>query len=147
MESHLEFCIFYVDESTKLMVSEIRKISGLFHENLELENFPLDIQDLSITIATKKPDTKCINFVLMQPQLTSVHINTTLDKSMWHIHKMVKTTKCSLCTEFSFGKREYSAVRLSAQVFRSPVYFYWNALLPILLVTFSAMGPFVLDFK
>jgi hypothetical protein len=28
-----------------------------------------------------------------------------------------------------------------------PGYFYWNALLPILLISFASLGPFVIDFK
>ena len=129
-----------------LIVSEIRKVSGLFHECLELESFPLDIQNLSTFISTKKSEKK-INFVLMQPELAQVTINSTLDKSMWHIHKVVKTQKESLITEFSFGKIEYPVIKITCQAFRSPIYFYWNVLLPIILVTFSALGPFVLDHK
>jgi hypothetical protein len=139
--------ITYDDDSKEnLIVSEIRKVSGLFHEYLELENFPLDIQNLSICISTKKSGKK-INFVLMQPELAQVTINSTLDKSMWHIHKLVKSQKESLISEFSFGKMEYPAIKITCQAFRSPIYFYWNILLPIILVTFSALGPFVLDHK
>ena len=139
--------ITYDDDSKEnVIVSEIRKVSGLFHEYLELENFPLDIQNLSICISTKKSGKK-INFVLMQPEMAQVTINSTLDKSMWHIHKLVKSQKESLVSEFSFGKMEYPAIKITCQAFRSPIYFYWNILLPIILVTFSALGPFVLDHK
>jgi hypothetical protein len=48
-----------MDKQTNLlMVSEIRKVKGLFHEHLELENFPLDIQDLSVQICSKKSGKK-----------------------------------------------------------------------------------------
>jgi len=139
-------CVYADDTKQTIMVSEIRKVSGLFHECLELESFPMDIQNLSIRIATRKSGKK-VNFILMQPTLTQVTISSTLDKSMWHIHKLVKTQQENIITEYSFGKLEYPSVKITCQAFRSPIYFYWNVLLPIVLVTFSALGPFVLDHK
>ena len=53
----------------------------------------------------------------------------------------------TIAREYSFGKREYPALNLTCQAFRLPGFFYWNALLPILLISFAALGPFVIDFK
>jgi hypothetical protein len=39
------------------MICEMRKVTGIFYENLELENFPVDVQDLTIFVVTKKPGT------------------------------------------------------------------------------------------
>jgi hypothetical protein len=41
----------------KYMICEMRKVTGIFYENLELENFPVDVQDLTIFVVTKKPGT------------------------------------------------------------------------------------------
>lgn len=43
--------IVWDEEKKCLMMSEIRRVKGLFWENLELENFPLDVQDLTIVVA------------------------------------------------------------------------------------------------
>lgn len=134
------------DNNNSIMVSEIRKVKGLFWENLELENFPLDIQNLSIIVATKKSGKK-INFILIQAVQCKIKISNTLDKSAWYLHEVVKTNTENIEREFSFGIREYPAVRLTCQAFRLPGYFYWNALLPIVLITFAAIGPFVIDYK
>ena len=65
-----------------LMICEIRKVNGVFYENLELENFPLDVQDLSITGASKKAG-NIVNFVLMQEEKKVLKISDTLDRSMF----------------------------------------------------------------
>jgi hypothetical protein len=134
------------DSNSHLMVCEIRKVKGLFWEKLELENFPLDTQDLTLIIATKKSGSR-VNFVLMQPQVHSLNINNTLDNSMWRLHNVVTTNKSKLNCEFSFGKREYPLISVKVQAFRSPGFFYWNAVLPIFLITLASLGPFVIDYK
>lgn len=134
------------EDNNLLMLYEIRKVKGLFYENLELENFPLDVQDLSLLVATKKPG-RIVNLILLQPEVHNLNINNTLDKSMWHMHNVVFTKRERITREYYYGKRDYPAVKVTAQVFRSAGFFYWNCILPILLVTFASMCPFVLDPK
>lgn len=136
------------DDQGALYVYEIRKVRGLFWEKLELESFPLDVQDLTIVVATKKSGSR-INFCLMQPesQECSMNINNTLDNSMWRLHNVVRTKIGKLNCEFSFGKREYPLISVTVQALRSPGFFYWNAVLPIFLITLASLGPFVIEYK
>jgi hypothetical protein len=76
-----------------------------------------------------------------------LNISSNLDKSAWYLHDVVRTKRDTMVREYSFGKREYPALVITCQAFRLPGYFYWNALLPILLITFAALGPFVIDYK
>ncbi|CAF1069948.1 unnamed protein product [Brachionus calyciflorus] len=137
---------YRIIQSENLMVCEIRKIKGVFWENLELENFPLDIQNLSIIILTKKSGKK-VNFILMQDELSKIKISNNLDKSSWYLHEMVKVNREEVTREYSFGQRIYPGIRITCQAFRLPGYFYWNVLLPIFLITFASLGPFVIDCK
>lgn len=134
------------DEENGIMVSEIRKLKGLFHEKLELEHFPLDIQDLSLIITSKK-SAKRVNFIIMQPEITKIKLSNNLDNSMWVLHDLIRTNKEIIEREYSFGKYEHPAIKIQCQAFRQAGYFYWNALLPIVLITFAALGPFVIDYK
>lgn len=134
------------DKNDKPMICEIRKIKGIFWEKLELQDFPLDIQDLTITIATKKSGSR-VNFILMQPEVHTGKIPNMLDESMWHLHNVVTTNKSTLKCEYSYGTREYPIVTVKAQALRSPGFFYWNAVLPIFLITLASLGPFVIDLK
>ena len=133
-------------ENGTIMVSEIRKVKGIFSENLELEMFPLDIQSLTLLITSKNSSNR-INFKLMQPETEKLHINSILDKSMWHMHDQVKAVKTNISREYSFGKRDYPSIEVSCQVFRHCGYFHWNGLLPILLITLCSLAPFVLEYN
>lgn len=135
------------EENKRVMASEIRKVKALFWENLELENFPLDVQDLSVVVASKRSHNH-VQLVPMQAEYSRVSsIANTLDKSAWQLGNVVRTTTDLIERDYSFGKREYSAVRHTCQAYRLPGYFYWNALLPILLISFAALGPFLVDPK
>ena len=133
-------------KETRFMICEIRKVIGIFHENLELENFPLDVQDLTIHVATKKPG-NIVKLITMQEEKKILKVSNTLDKSMWKMHHFLLTTKYLIIREYSFGVREYPSIKVSAKVFRQPGFFYWNAILPILLVTLASLTPFVIDIK
>lgn len=135
-----------IKDKEQYMVCELRKVTGIFYENLELEDFPLDIQDLSLTVATKKPGS-IVNFILLQNETKSIKISNTLDKSMWKMHNRLHTSKDKIHREYSFGKREYPAIIVSAKASRLPGFFYWNALIPILLVSLASLAPFVVDIK
>ncbi len=43
-----------------IYVWEIRKVAGTFWEKLELNSFPVDVQQLSLQIVTKCPSDECI---------------------------------------------------------------------------------------
>ena len=128
------------------MVCEMRKVTGVFYENLELEDFPLDVQDLTLQVASKKPG-DIVHFVTMQEDKKEVVISSLLDKSMWKMHRVLLTRKKSINREYSYGSRKYPSILISAKVFRLPGFFYWNALLPFLLVSLASLAPFVNDIK
>lgn len=135
-----------VEQGSEFVVFEVQRVKGIFWENLELENFPLDIQNLSIMLLSKKSEKK-INLILMQDEISKIKISNNLDKSNWHLHDIVKANLEKVNREYSFGKKTYPGVQITCQAFRSPGYFYWNAILPIVLISFASLGPFVIDFK
>lgn len=108
--------------------------------------FKVDIQDLTITVATKKPG-RIVLFKLLQDELKNIQISHTLDKSMWKMHDVLLTKEDNIYREYSFGSRTYPAVRVSAKVSRLAGFFYWNAIIPILLVSLASLAPFVVDIK
>lgn len=127
-------------------VCEIRKVTGIFYENLELQDFPLDVQDLTITVTTKKPGDE-VNFLVLQDAEKNIKISNTLDKSMWRMHNVMLTQNIIITREYTHCIMQYPAIKVSAKVFRLPRFFYYNAILPILLVTLASLAPFVVDIK
>ena len=58
LKEEVSYKIVVEKHTNLLMVSEIRKVKGLFYENLELESFPMDVQHLNVSITTKKSGKK-----------------------------------------------------------------------------------------
>ena len=112
------------DQIPRFMMSELRKVTGLFYEHLELEDFPLDVQDLTITVASRKPN-KMANLIPLQNDLLLLNTHHTLDRSMWKMHNVVLTRKLTINREHTFGIREYPSIRISAKVFRLSGFFIW----------------------
>jgi hypothetical protein len=52
---------------------------------------------------------------------------------MWKMHNRLHTSKDKIHREYSFGKREYPAIIVSAKASRLPGFFYWNGLKIIFL--------------
>jgi hypothetical protein len=134
------------NKEPKFLICEMRKVTGIFFENLELEDFPLDVQDLTIKVATKKPG-NIVKFVRMQKDFERVFTSHTLDKTMWKMSDILLTKPTNVQRSFSYGPRTYPAIKLSAKVFRLPGFFYWNALLPQLLISLASLAPFAVDIK
>ena len=56
----------------KTFVCEMRNVKGIFYETLELNDFPLDIQDISITITSSKSSNE-IEFELSNDNESSIN--------------------------------------------------------------------------
>ena len=63
---------------------EYRKVKGYFFEKLELNYFPLDIQDLSIVITTFKSN-KDVTLIHNRTKSSLVNSKITLDRHIWYM--------------------------------------------------------------
>jgi hypothetical protein len=67
---------------------EYQHLKGYFFEKLELDYFPVDIQNLSVTLTTTKSLNE-VKFIQMKSKLSYVQHNT-LDKHIWHLYQHVE---------------------------------------------------------
>lgn len=70
------------ESAFKFWIYEYRKIKGYFFEKLNLEYFPLDVQDLSIVVTTFKSNKEVI-LIQSKEKLSLVGSNMTIDKHIW----------------------------------------------------------------
>jgi hypothetical protein len=68
-------------------IVEYQSIKGWFFEKLELNYFPVDVQDLSIILTSSRTKREVV-FNEMKTRLSSVE-NNTLDKHIWHLYQHV----------------------------------------------------------
>ena len=71
------------DEQT--IVTEVRKVKGVFWERLELQNFPFDLQELSIILTSNRDhsEIKLVSDKLRLSQIDFGAKNTFIDQQKW----------------------------------------------------------------
>lgn len=79
----------------KTMVTEIRISRGSFWERMELQNFPIDIQELTITLASKckQTEVKLISDTSRISNITTETLNTFRDQQKWQLYKLVSVSE------------------------------------------------------
>lgn len=78
----------------KTIVTETRIAKGSYWERIELQNFPIDVQELSVTIASKlKPHQ--VKLVADSEKISTIHseaLNTFRDQQKWKVGNENLTT-------------------------------------------------------
>jgi hypothetical protein len=77
-------------KTDQIYVCEHRNIKGLFWEKLELQHFPSDVQDLSISIASMLYNDKIV--LIADPErLSGVNREAFVDQQEWKLYEHVDT--------------------------------------------------------
>ena len=117
-----------LNERGEAYISERRKLRGVFLENLELQNFPLDVQDLSVTVVSERQDSE-VEIVADEEDPSSVNVGTFADEQEWKLYQHVEVTKKTVRVEFANQQRTHSAIQVTCRAARRPGYFYYNVFL------------------
>jgi hypothetical protein len=72
-------------------VCEMRKVRGIFYERLELYDFPMDIQEISITL-TSKLSLEQVELVENRRDACSINTEDFLDQQEWDLYTHVNVT-------------------------------------------------------
>lgn len=73
-------------------VTEMRRVRGIFYERLELYDFPMDIQEISITLTSKRSVDE-VALVENRREPCSINIEDFLDQQEWDLFDFVKSDK------------------------------------------------------
>lgn len=138
-------------------VFERRTIKGFFWEKLELEHFPLDIQELSIVICSKlksnevelksDPDRPCL---IDQKAEKIFH-----DQQKWCLYKLVKVAHHASYDEYKeddsaqmlVNNKQPAKFVVTSYCSRLSGYYLYNAYFIILLITLLSLCIFSIDYR
>ncbi|CAF0974856.1 unnamed protein product [Brachionus calyciflorus] len=147
------------------IVVEKRNIKGVFWERLELQNFPVDVQELSITCISKlnPNEIKLISDPCKISHIDFKASNTFIDQQKWKLFKHVEMSETASYDSGSTlslteTPSEMTDIKLSQPLKPSKIvatcfcarkagYYYFNAYFLIFLITASAMTIFSIDPK
>ncbi|CAF0914245.1 unnamed protein product [Rotaria sordida] len=128
------------------MIYEMRKIKGVFLENLELNDFPVDVQDLSITISTTRTVNE-VSLIADTHQLSAINTHAFIDQQEWRLHEHVETSTKLISSPFTPSQNQHPAFSATCHAARRPGYFYWNVYFLIFFITVMAFATFSVTYN
>jgi len=124
-----------------------RRLKGSFYENMELKDFPRDVQDISVILRSELPMSE-IEFLPDPDELSTVETTTFQDKQEWSMYRHVEVSTKIPETDEDEDESPFLNIPIitaTARVARKSNFFFWNAILiMICIVTLSFCG-FALD--
>ncbi|CAH8490315.1 unnamed protein product [Schistosoma curassoni] len=132
------------NEYGEVYLMERRRIKGVFLETLELNDFPLDVQDLTITVTTERPDTE-VDIIPDQVEMSAINIQTFVDQQEWKLHEHVEIKKRIIKQEYSSSMKSHPCLSVTCRAARRPGYFYWNVFLIMFMISGLAFATFAVS--
>lgn len=123
------------------IIYEMRKVKGTFLENLELYDFPVDVQDLSITLTTNR---KCCELEFFEDSEipSSINTQTFIDQQEWKLYDHVEVSKRVSNRDSTKERSKSPAISFTCHASRRPGYFYWNVYFLIFFITIMIFATF-----
>lgn len=125
-------------------ILERRRVRGVFMENLELNDFPLDVQDLTVTITSERPDTE-IDIIPDENEMSGINVQTFVDQQEWRLHEHIEVSKKVMTQEYSSSNRCHPALSVTCRAARRPGYFYWNVFLVMFFISALSFVTFAVS--
>ena len=111
-----------------------RKIKGHFSEILELNDFPLDVQELTVQVSTSRSEQEVV-LVQDNYRMSTVNTDGFLDQDEFELFPHVIGSSGHISSELSVMRDRHSAIFFACSVKRKPGYFFWNIFLMMFLIT------------
>ncbi|XP_041371118.1 uncharacterized protein LOC121384693 [Gigantopelta aegis] len=117
-------------------------IKGIFEENLELQHFPFDVQDVTIQVSTER-STKEVRIIEDQHMMSTVN-PACLDGQDWTIYRHVECFQDITTMEYA-SLYEHPVLFIQCRACRKVGYFVWNIIGIVLMIMLLTFGTLAID--
>ncbi|XP_033756062.1 uncharacterized protein LOC117338818 isoform X2 [Pecten maximus] len=125
------------------LVIQLWRFRGFFKENLELEHFPVDVQDLTISVSAERSGEQ-VDLIEDQFALSSINTKTFLDSAEWNVYKHVETYRDKTTIEYA-SSTVHPILHVQCRVARKVGYFVWNIIFIVLLIASLTFTTFAIE--
>lgn len=132
------------NDKGEAFIVEKRVIKGTFMENLELNDFPFDVQDLTVTVASELPSYE-VELIEDIDEHHVVNRQSFVDEQEWHLYMHTETEKKELAIDQADATVRRSALSVKCRAARRPGYFVWNIFMVTFLICSLAFTTFSVD--
>ncbi|KAL5019810.1 hypothetical protein ScPMuIL_002702 [Solemya velum] len=122
------------------------QIKGIFSENLELQDFPFDIQKLSVIITSELPD-KDLKLVEDDKDLSLINVQCFVDAQEWTLYDYTETIPW-VTTKEQFLETtvvSFPGIAVSCTAARRSGFFIWNIMLMMFMISSLSITTFAVD--
>ncbi|CAH1801807.1 unnamed protein product [Owenia fusiformis] len=128
------------------VVYQRQRIKGTFIETLELKDFPVDVQELTLQVSTERSEVE-VELMEDKKELSSINVDTFMDQQEWNVYEHVESELVPTTTEFSNSKFKHPKLNLMCHVSRKPGYFFWNIFLIMFMITSLTFVVYAIDIE
>lgn len=136
--------LFYEEGNKIPFAMQSYRIKGSFRENLELWNFPLDYQQLTITLMSDWTD-KLVEFEKDPRKPDTLRPETFTADQEWHLCRNVVTESTSTVSSEGSSANDYPLYHIKCHVKRKSGYYLWNITMIIFLISLLSFCSFSVE--
>ncbi|KAK3580218.1 hypothetical protein CHS0354_018002 [Potamilus streckersoni] len=126
-KEHIRHRLIYNDKG-EAYIYQKRIVKGTFMENLELNDFPFDVQDLTITVASELPSNE-VELVVDPSEHHVVNRQSFVDEQEWHLYIHTECSRKELVIDQADNSVKRASLSVKCRAARRPGYFVWNIFL------------------
>ncbi|KAK3776583.1 hypothetical protein RRG08_037089 [Elysia crispata] len=120
---------------------EKRRVKGNFTERMELQEFPFDIQDLSLLITSDFKE-EVIQLEEDEEDISCVVTDTFVDEQEWDLKKFVQCEPRTTIDQFSKDKYRRPGLFFRCCVIRKAGFFIWNIICNMAIISALSFTTF-----
>ncbi|EDO32790.1 predicted protein [Nematostella vectensis] len=136
--------LYYEENSTVPLAQEVYKIRGTFKEQFSLEQFPVDLQELSIIISSDWSD-RTVTFEKDMAKPDYLRQQTFSSPRDWVLYPHVHTDTATQEGEgLGPNDRSYPVYIITAHVRRRAVHYFWNTAVVMSVLTALSFASFAI---
>ncbi|XP_076087790.1 cys-loop ligand-gated ion channel-like isoform X2 [Mytilus galloprovincialis] len=142
-KEQMRYRILYNDKGDAY-ISEKRVIKGTFMENLELDDFPFDVQDLTVTVVSELPSYE-VELIEDETDHHVVNRQSFVDEQEWFLYMHTECSRKDIVIDQADNSIRRSALSVKCRAARRPGYFVWNIFMVTFLICTLSFATFSVE--
>ncbi|XP_060608435.1 gamma-aminobutyric acid receptor subunit rho-1-like isoform X2 [Ruditapes philippinarum] len=120
------------------------RVKGVFAENLELHDFPFDVQDLSIVVSSELDDDD-VDIIEDNEEVSAVNVLCFVDDTEWTVRDFVYSEPRQFNKEIAETQFKNPALLVKCVATRNAGFFLYNIILIMTMISTLSLTTFAVD--
>lgn len=131
-------------EHGEAFIHEMRRVKGKFYETMELNEFPFDVQGISVVLSSELTK-DVLEIVEDKDEISTIYVDCFSDSQEWELYNFVEMDPLDISAQYTRARISYPGVTITCCVARRAGFFAWNVLVIVNLLSIFAFTTFAVD--